>query len=101
MTLAISAEAFMRTFALICFVLMNASSAAIAQPINTDAVADFYRGKTLNVVVGHEAGTGYDFFGRTLARHIGKHMPGSPNVVSQNTPGAGGLKAANWLYNVA
>jgi tripartite-type tricarboxylate transporter receptor subunit TctC len=101
MTLAISVETFMGKFAFICFVLMTAGSAAIAQPINTDSVADFYRGKTLNVVVGHEAGTGYDFFGRTLARYIGRHLPGNPNVVSQNTPGAGGLKAANWLYNVA
>jgi tripartite-type tricarboxylate transporter receptor subunit TctC len=64
-------------------------------------VADFYRGKTLNVVVGHEAGTGFDFFGRTLSRYITRHMPGNPNAIAQNMPGAGGLRAANWLYNVA
>jgi tripartite-type tricarboxylate transporter receptor subunit TctC len=66
-----------------------------------ESVADFYRGKSLNVVVGREAGTGYDFFGRTLARHITRHLPGNPNAVPQNMPGAGGLRAANWLYNVA
>jgi tripartite-type tricarboxylate transporter receptor subunit TctC len=66
-----------------------------------DPVADFYRDKTLTIVVGHEAGTGYDIYARTLARHIGQHMPGNPNVVTQNMPGAGGLNAANWLYNVA
>jgi tripartite-type tricarboxylate transporter receptor subunit TctC len=66
-----------------------------------DNIADFYRGKTLSIVVGHEAGTGFDFFGRTLSRHITRHMPGNPNAVPQNMPGAGGLRAANWLYNVA
>jgi tripartite-type tricarboxylate transporter receptor subunit TctC len=66
-----------------------------------NAAAEFYRGKVLNIVVGHEAGTGYDFFGRALARHIGRHLPGSPGTVPQNMPGAGGLRAANWLYNVA
>src|SRR5262245_19765182 len=66
-----------------------------------DAAADFYRGKTVAIVVGHEAGTGYDFFGRMLARHVGRHLPGNPTVVPQNTPGAGGLKTAKWLNAVA
>jgi tripartite-type tricarboxylate transporter receptor subunit TctC len=91
----------MRNLAFISLVLMAGGSAAIAQPTNTDAVADFYRGKTLTIVVGHEAGTGYDFFARTLARYIGRHLPGNLNAVVQNMQGAGGLKAANWLYNVA
>src|SRR5262249_11358843 len=81
----------MRMLAAIALI-MPFAAAAIAQP-----AGDFYKGKTLSVVVGHEAGTGYDFFGRTLARHIGRHIPGQPNVVPQNTPGAGGLKTANWL----
>ena len=88
----------MRKLAFIVLVLITAASAARAQSAQA---AEFYRGKTLNVVVGHEAGTGYDFFGRTLARHIGHYLPGSPNVVVQNMQGAGGLKAANWLYNMA
>jgi tripartite-type tricarboxylate transporter receptor subunit TctC len=66
-----------------------------------ESIVEFYRGKALNIVVGHEAGTGYDFFGRTLSRHITRHLPGNPNAVPQNMPGAGGLRAANWLYNVA
>jgi tripartite-type tricarboxylate transporter receptor subunit TctC len=66
-----------------------------------ESAADFYRGKSLNIVVGHEAGTGYDFFGRTLARHITRHLAGNPGAVPQNMPGAGGTRAANWLYNVA
>jgi tripartite-type tricarboxylate transporter receptor subunit TctC len=72
-----------------------------SEAAGNDSVADFYRGKTLSIVVGHEAGTGFDFFGRTLSRHITRHMPGNPNAVPQNMPGAGGLRAANWLYNVA
>jgi tripartite-type tricarboxylate transporter receptor subunit TctC len=72
---------------------------ACAEPATT--IADFYRGKTINLVVGHEAGTGYDFFGRRLARHISRHVPGHPAIVPQNMPGAGGTRAANWLYNVA
>jgi tripartite-type tricarboxylate transporter receptor subunit TctC len=76
--------------------LLSLFNAAKADPI-----ADFYRDKTLIIVVGHEAGTGYDIYARTLARHIGQHIPGNPNVVPQNMPGAGGLNAANWLYNVA
>jgi tripartite-type tricarboxylate transporter receptor subunit TctC len=66
-----------------------------------ESAAEFYRGKTLNIVVGHEPGTGYDFFGRALARHVGRHVPGNPTAVPQNMPGAGGTRAAGWLYNVA
>ena len=72
-----------------------------ASRTRADAVADFYRGRTLQMVVGHEAGTGFDFYGRALARHIGRHIPGHPTLVPQNMVGAVGLVAANWLYNVA
>jgi tripartite-type tricarboxylate transporter receptor subunit TctC len=72
-----------------------------AQPAAADAVADFYKGRTFTIVIGHEAGTGFDIYGRTLARHWGRHIPGNPNVVVQNMTGASGLIAANWLYNIA
>jgi tripartite-type tricarboxylate transporter receptor subunit TctC len=81
------------------FAIVTAGDAAAQTP--NDSAADFYRGKSLNIIVGHEAGTGYDFFGRTLARHITRHLAGNPGAVPQNMPGAGGLRAANWLYNVA
>jgi tripartite-type tricarboxylate transporter receptor subunit TctC len=68
---------------------------------DAEDVADFYSGRTFSIVVGHETGTGFDFYSRALARHIGRHIPGSPNVVVQNMVGASGLVAANWLYNVA
>ena len=66
-----------------------------------DAVADFYRGKTVNVLIGVGAGGEYDIQARLVARHIGKHIPGNPTLVAQNMTGAGGLKMTNYLYNVA
>ena len=65
------------------------------------AVADFYRGKNITLIVGYSAGGGYDTYSRILARHLGKHIPGNPAIVVQNMPGAGSLKMANFLYNVA
>src|SRR5262245_19087310 len=69
--------------------------------VRADEVADFYKGKTFTIVVGHEVGTGFDVYSRVLARHIGRHIPGHPNVVVQNMVGASGVTPANWLYNVA
>ena len=66
-----------------------------------DAVADFYRGKTVSVVVGHEAGTGFDIYARVLVRHMGKYIPGNPAMLVQNMTGASGVVAGNWLYSVA
>ncbi len=66
-----------------------------------DAVANFYRGKTVQVLVGFGPGGGYDLYARTLARYMGRHIPGNPTMVPQNMPGAGGVKVMNYLYNVA
>jgi tripartite-type tricarboxylate transporter receptor subunit TctC len=73
----------------------------IATPAVAQSVADFYKGKQLILIVGASTGGGYDAQGRLLARHIGKHIPGNPNVIVQNMPGAGSLQATNHLYNVA
>ena len=67
----------------------------------TENVADFYRGKTVNVLIGVGVGGEYDIQARLVARHIGKHIPGNPSVVPQNMTGAGGLRMINYLYNVA
>jgi tripartite-type tricarboxylate transporter receptor subunit TctC len=67
----------------------------------SDAVAEFYKGKQVNLIVGYGPGGGYDVYGRIVARHIGKHIPGNPAVVVQNMPGAGSLRAANHIYNLA
>jgi tripartite-type tricarboxylate transporter receptor subunit TctC len=64
-----------------------------------DAVADFYKGKTVSMNVGYTTGGGYDAFARLIARHLGKHIPGNPNVVVKNVPGAGSLLLANQLVN--
>ena len=60
-----------------------------------DAVADFYKGKTITVFIGYGPGGGYDAYGRTVARHMGKHIPGNPNMIAKNRPGAGSLILAN------
>jgi tripartite-type tricarboxylate transporter receptor subunit TctC len=65
------------------------------------AETDFYAGKTVQVLIGFSSGGGYDIYARTLARHMGRHIPGNPRLIPQNMPGAGSLKAVNYLYNVA
>src|SRR5215470_19879566 len=73
----------------------------LATPVAADEVADFYKSKTFTILVGHEVGTGFDIYSRTLQRHLGRHIPGNPVVVVQNMTGASGISAANWLYNIA
>ena len=75
------------------------SSSALAQ--DDSAVADFYEGKTVSVVIRSTPGGGYDFYGRLVARHIGQYIPGNPNVIAVNRPGAGGLVATNYMFNRA
>jgi tripartite-type tricarboxylate transporter receptor subunit TctC len=58
-------------------------------------------GRTISVIVGFSAGGAYDLYTRVLARHMGQHLPGNPTLVVENMPGAGGLKAANYLYQLA
>jgi tripartite-type tricarboxylate transporter receptor subunit TctC len=67
----------------------------------TQSVADFYRGKTIHMLIGVGVGGEYDLQARLVARHIGKHIPGNPNVVPQNMTGGGGLKMANYLFALA
>src|SRR5688500_9486401 len=66
-----------------------------------DAVADFYTGKTMTIIVGADTGGGYDAQGRLMARHLGRFIPGKPSIIVQNQPGAGSLIAANNIYNTA
>src|SRR5688572_3454351 len=68
---------------------------------HADAVADFYKGKQVNVVVGYGPGGGYDVYTRLLLRHVPRYVPGHPTMVVQNMPGAGSLRAANYLANAA
>jgi tripartite-type tricarboxylate transporter receptor subunit TctC len=68
---------------------------------HADSVADFYRGKQVTLYIGSEAGSGYDIYGRSVARFIGKHVPGNPAVVPENMPGAGSLTLTNFMYRQA
>jgi tripartite-type tricarboxylate transporter receptor subunit TctC len=66
-----------------------------------DAVEDFYKGKRITMIVGYGTGGGYDVYARVLARHMSKHIPGHPAIIIQNMPGAGSIRATNYLYNIA
>jgi tripartite-type tricarboxylate transporter receptor subunit TctC len=68
---------------------------------NHAGAQDFYQGKTITIVVGTDAGGGFDVYARVIARHLHKHLPGQPNVIVQNMPGAGSMKAAEYLYGIA
>jgi tripartite-type tricarboxylate transporter receptor subunit TctC len=63
--------------------------------------AEFYKGKTIEIDIGSSVGGGYDLYGRMLSRYIGMHIRGNPTVIAKNMEGAGSLRLANWLYNVA
>jgi len=78
-----------------------AALCAAAQPVLADEIADFYKGKTVSIVVAHEVGTGFDIYARVLAPHLSRHIPGNPTIVVQNMVGASGIVATNWLANVA
>ena len=75
--------------------------ACLASPAAAEDIADFYKGKTVTVIVGYPPASGYTFYGQVLARAFADHIPGKPTVIVQNMPGAGSIKAANYLYNVA
>ena len=84
----------MRTHAiLVSAIILGASGTALAQP-----AADFFKGKQLRLIVASDVGGGYDVYARVLARHIGRHIPGSPTIIVQNQPGAGGMIMTNQLY---
>jgi tripartite-type tricarboxylate transporter receptor subunit TctC len=76
--------------------LLAAAGHGAAQPVE-----QFFARKTVTVTIGYTAGGSYDLYGRMVARHLGKHIPGQPSVIAQNMPGAGSLKAANYLYEIA
>src|SRR5690348_7717592 len=82
--------------ALLASAALLAGARAGAQP-----AGDFYRGKTVHVLIGVGVGGEYDIQARLTAKHIGKHIPGNPTIVPENMVGAGGLKMANYLYEVA
>jgi tripartite-type tricarboxylate transporter receptor subunit TctC len=84
-------------------VLVSSVLAILAASIagaQAQSVEDFYRGKTIDVVIGFGAGGGNDTYARLLANHIGKHIPGRPNLIPKNMPGAGSFLAVNNVFNI-
>ncbi|MBX9741364.1 MAG: hypothetical protein K2X62_14915 [Beijerinckiaceae bacterium] len=86
--------------------ILPALAGAVALTLSTltaqaQSAADFYKGKTISLVISSSAGGGYDTLARTIARHLPKHIPGAPVVAVRNMPGAGGIVATNFLYNIA
>src|SRR5215510_16543078 len=86
--------------ALICSALACVQIAN-AQTAPAQSVAQFYKGKTINIIVGSDVGGGYDLTARTIARHLARHIPGEPTIVVQNRPGAGSIIASNYVYEIA
>lgn len=86
-------------------IMMGATAAAtvavFAASASAQSLESFYKSKNMSMTIGFSAGGSYDYYGRLVARHIGKHIPGKPSVVAQSMPGAGSFKAANFLYAVA
>ena len=92
------AKPFYLKVAIGLWLLASGHQVSLAQE---DATAQFYRSKGLSISVGASAGGGIDLYARLVARHIGKHLPGTPTVVVQNMPGAGGLQQMNNLGSIA
>lgn len=69
--------------------------------VSAQSPVDFFQGKTIRIVIATGAGASYDVFGRLVARHMSGFLPGKPNLIAENMPGADGIKAANYLYSVA
>jgi tripartite-type tricarboxylate transporter receptor subunit TctC len=75
--------------------------AACAAPAQAQGVADFYKGRTVELLVGYTSGGGYDTYGRLVSRHLGPFIPGNPNIVVRNVPGGGGRVLMGQMMNVA
>jgi tripartite-type tricarboxylate transporter receptor subunit TctC len=86
-----------RAVALAALVAVLPAAPAAAQ----QSVADFYKGKTISILMGTGPGASYDAYGRTIAEHLGKHIPGRPHIVVEHMPGAGGITAGNHIYGPA
>jgi hypothetical protein len=81
--------------------LIVVAFATLANVAWADSVADFYKSRSVSMIIGYSVGGGYDAYARLLARYIGRHIPGEPSIVPQQMTGAGSLRAANYLFSVA
>ncbi|MDH3242774.1 MAG: tripartite tricarboxylate transporter substrate-binding protein [Alphaproteobacteria bacterium] len=87
----------------VCILVSSAlfGACVMTTPVSADEVADFYKNKRINFVVGYNTGGGYDFYARRVAAFYGRFIPGNPTFLVKNMPGVGSVKAANHLYNTA
>ena len=81
-------------------IIIAASTVLTGQAI-ADPVADFYKGNTVSILMGTGPGGSFDLYGRTIAAHLGRHIPGNPNIIVEHMPGAGGAIAGNHIYGPA
>jgi tripartite-type tricarboxylate transporter receptor subunit TctC len=91
-----------QVFKVLGFLLLSVFE--LLNPLNLEplfAQANSYQGKTIRVIVGYQAGDSHDQWARAYTRYLGKYIPGNPNFLVQNMPGAGGMIAANYIYNIA
>src|SRR5437016_5021143 len=89
----------MRTIIAVVLVAAATVTASLAAaPARAQTPAEFYRGKTLNLIIPNASGGSFDLYARLAATHLGRFIPGNPTIVPQNMPGAGGLKAATYIY---
>ena len=88
-------------YALPISIIVAGAGTLSASVVNADAVADFYKDRTVTLIVGSGAGGGFGLNSRLIAKHLGKHIPGNPKVVPQFMCGGGGTKAANYVCNVS
>ena len=89
----------MRAIIALCMALTV--MAGLSRPANSAQPAAIFAGKTIYLLIGYAPGGANDVWGRTIAKHLGNHLPGRPRVIVQNAPGAGGLKLMNQLYNLS
>src|SRR6202163_3207684 len=73
----------------------------LSLPASADSIEDFYKGRTVTLIAGYSAGGGFDLYARVMANYLGKHIPGEPRILVQNMPGAGSVRAAGHIYNIA
>ena len=69
--------------------------------VSADPIADFYKGKTISLIISSAEGGGYDIAGRVVTEYLSRHIPGNPTVIARNMPGASGMRAADYMFNVA
>src|ERR1041385_4597546 len=77
-----------------------AALAALIGAAKAESVADFYKGRSISLIIGYSVGGGYDAYARLLAHYIGRHIPGEPSIVPQQMTGAGSLRSANYIFSV-